>query len=142
MLMLELLDAGVAVAVDDEAAVVDGAVVVGAVVELDDGLELHAPTSSIKTAAATPTAAMRERLRFSTSRPTFRQALFRRERNSRTCDGDRSIKITISALPGIISCITLDICLSRMNKFNLIFIPNELSSHEYHQHRTAAAGLE
>jgi hypothetical protein len=55
----------VEVAVDDEAAVVEGAVVE----ELDDELELHPPISSAMTATATPPAAMRELLRFSTCGP-------------------------------------------------------------------------
>jgi hypothetical protein len=65
--MLELLDTGVAVAVavDDEDADVAGAVVE----ELDDALELHAPISSAITATATPPAAIRELLCFSTCGP-------------------------------------------------------------------------
>jgi len=57
----------VEVAVDDEDVDAD---VAGAVVEeLDDELELHAPISSAMTATATPPAAMRELLRFSTCGP-------------------------------------------------------------------------
>ena len=67
--MFELLAAGepVAVAVDDEAAVVEGAVVEE--VLDDEPLELHPPISSAMTATATPPAAMRELLRFSTCGP-------------------------------------------------------------------------
>jgi hypothetical protein len=63
--MLEVLAAGEAVVV-----VVEDADVAGAVVdELDDELELHAPISSAIMATATPPAAMRELLRFSTCGP-------------------------------------------------------------------------
>jgi len=130
----------VEVAVDDEAAVVEGAVVEE---ELDDVLELHPPISSAMTATATPPAAMRERLNFSTCRPYLSpgrgtaksrllafapapsqwaraprpvaEAPFRRERNSEACGADRPIKITISPLPTVISGINLNSCFMNVN---------------------------
>jgi hypothetical protein len=141
--MFVLLDAGelVAVAVDDEAAVVEGAVVEE--VLDDEPLELHPPISSAMTATATPPAAMRERLSFSTYGPYLSpgrgaaksrllafapapsqwataprpvaEAPFRRERNSGTCGADRPIKITISPLPAVISGINWNSCLTHAN---------------------------